>query len=312
MKNSTPKTTAPIQTSKRISNFERADAFEFAKARAQFFTDVLPMLYSKKCDKSVRKMIRNLKSEDDFEYVKSDALFEQVCADVLSAKFKTIQRAEAAGFTNACGYDVLDTTTGIYLEMKEIAVSQRGGANPVLSAMVSNMKNKFCTTIVLVIDPYLEGEKHYQLYAIPPHAVADDASDSIGIPHHKIDRSGKYELVEQSENIGGSYAAYKINALSELLGEEQLMRNVNVKKLVKVLRTLRGKGATATQVEELTHLDVLFANCTKNNTKKKVAKGARQITADITDKTYTIKKGAERIFFDGDRLEFVAAGECEE
>ncbi len=298
------------QTSKRLTNFERATPFDFAKARAQFFRDTLNDLYSKRCDRSVRTMMKHLRSTDTFEYVRTEALFEECVADVLEAEYKGIARAEMAGYTNACGYDVLDVGSKVYLEMKEVSITQRGGATPILSAMVGNMKNKFCTTIVLAIDPYLEGTRKYQLYAIPPHAVPDDASDSLTIPHHKIDRSGKYEVYEQNAPLGGgTYGDYRIDSLADLLHMPELLQCVNVKKLVKVIRTLRGTGASETQKDELQHLEALFAHCTKNNTKKQPAKGVRKLSGDVKDQEYTIKKTGDRIFFDGSKIDFQAPSE---
>lgn len=292
------------------SVFQKVAPYTVAQCRKQFFKDNIRGLYTRDVEYSVKHSVKSLQDQRLFESVSTDVLLEQVCADVLEKRFKDMKRAEDAGFVNAMGYDILDTTNQIYVELKDYSVSCRGGVkSPKLSAMVSNLSNKFCTVVALVIDPYLFGDRKYQLYAIPPEAIATDTSDSIDITHHKLDRSGNEVTYTQQANIGGAFEKYRIDSLSDLLLMEDRLKSINLKKLAKVIRDIEDSNQSSeTQDLELVHLKELFSNCLKSGNRFRKPKGKlnRKLSVDYRHDMYTItEKNNTRIMFDGQRINVI-------
>lgn len=94
--NSTQKT-----TTLKKSVFQKVTPFTTAQCRKKFFKDTINALYTRDIEYSVKHQIRSLNDFRLFESVSTDVLLEQVCADVLEAKYKHMKRAEEAGFVNA-------------------------------------------------------------------------------------------------------------------------------------------------------------------------------------------------------------------
>lgn len=291
---------------KQVNNFTRASAYDFAQAKRQFFIDHLPLIYTVRCKALVTRHIKQL--NDPYEYQvaasSSNVLFEMVVADILKSHFPDVMQAEEAGYSNACGYDVFGPKSGIYLEMKEASVRWCSGneKSALIAASASNMKNKFCSVLALVIDPYLR-DRPYQLYLVTPDIVPNDLSDELSFPHHVIDRtSTKYsELIEQRIDLGGAtYSKCRIDSLAELPKRDDDMKKVNVKKLANVLGTLQSPSASDSQKAELTHLRPLFDNVTQLNTRAKTAKGVTKLSKDPSDMIYSMSNN-HRLLFSGKR-----------
>lgn len=292
------------------SVFQKVSPFTTAQCRKNFFKKTISDLYTRDIEYSVKHQVRSLNDTRLFESVSTDVLLEQVCADVLEKKYKQMKRAEEAGFVNAMGYDILDTDSQVYIELKDYSVSMRGGAkSPKLSAMVSNLSNKFCTVVALVIDPYLFNEQGYQLYAIPPEAIPSDTSDAIDITHHKLIKTEKGTMYEQHNDIGGAFAKYKIDSLGDLLKMEDRLKSINIKKLAKVIRDIEGCAhSSETQELELVHMKALFVQCLKdgNRYRKPKSKLNKKLPVDYNHEIYNItEKNNTRIMFDGQRLHVV-------
>lgn len=292
------------------SVFQKVAPFTTAQCRKKFFKDTITDLYTRDIEYSVKHQVRSLSDTRLFESVSTDVLLEQVCADVLEKKFKQMKRAEEAGYVNAMGYDILDTDSQVYVELKDYSVSMRGGAKaPKLSAMISNLSNKFCTVVALVIDPYLFDSQGYQLYAIPPEAIPSDTSDAVDVTHHKLIKTEKGTMYEQHNDIGGAFSKYKIDSLGDLLLMEDRLKSVNIKKLAKVIRDIEGCAhSSETQEQELVHLKELFTSCVKsgNRFRKAKSKTNKKLPLDYMNDIYTItEKNNQRIMFDGQRLNVI-------
>lgn len=282
-----------------------------ASCRRDFFRDNAKHAYTAGMLRGTKRAIVDLQDEDMFDQVKTDVIFEKLVADVLQKRYRNILRAEDAGYTNAMGYDILDTDTGVYVELKDYAISRRGGDKaPKLSAMISNLTNKFCTVVALVIDKDLP-EGNYQLYAIPPQAIPSDSSDYLDIQHHRLDNSGRFMVGTTLERIGGgTIAPYAIDSLDDLLHMDDMMRSVNLKKLAKVIVDLENSAViNATQKLELEHLRDLFTKSVRAGSvgwAKSTYKDLLKPSLDWNDPMYRIEEGnASRIFFDGNKFEFV-------
>lgn len=285
------------------SVFEKVEPFIVAKARKKFIQDNMPYLYTRDCEVSAKAVIKMLSDEKNFEYVRTETLLEDMIANTLERDYKYISRAEKLGYTNAMGYDVLDTSQFVYIEAKDYQVTQRGGVeNAKLSAMVSGLYNKFCSVVALVIDPYRIEDEHYKLYFIPPEAIPSDITDCIDIPHHKLICHENVVVYEQLERPGGAFADYRIQSLNDLFAHSARLRSVNVKKLARVIRDLEAANNTsASQQKELEHLQALFKNCISTGNKK--IKSKKKYPYDYKDDIYTISEtNSERIFFDGSRI----------
>lgn len=284
------------------SVFEKVEPFIVAKARKKFIQDNLPYLYTRDCELAAKAVIKMLSDEKHFEYVRTETLLEDMIANTLEREYKYICRAEKLGYTNAMGYDVLDTTQYVYVEAKDYQVSQRGGDNAKLSAMISGLSNKFCSVVALVIDPYRIEDEHYKLYFIPPEAIPSDSTDCIDIPHHKLICHENVVVYEQLERPGGAFADYRIQSLNDLQHHSLRLKSINIKKLARVIRDLEtANNTSASQQRELEHLLALFKNCISTGNRK--IKSKKKFPYDHKDEMYTISEtNTDRIFFDGNRI----------
>lgn len=286
------------------SVFEKADPFEVAQARRKFITDNMQYLYTRECEASARSVVRLLSDRNKYEYVRSETLFEEMIANVLEKDFKQIVRAEKLGFTNAMGYDVLDLSNHVYLEAKDYQVGIRGGAvSPSISAMIGGLYNKFCSIVALITDPYNLDGNTYQLYFIPPDAIASDTSDCINLPHHKLICHDNVVVYEQLDNPGGAFSDYRIGSLDDLHKFKDRLKSVNLKKLARAIRDIeKSDYRSESQVRELVHMVALFKNCITLGNRKITVKGKR-LPLDYNHEMFDISEtDPTRLFFDGNKI----------
>lgn len=286
------------------SVFEKADPFEIAQARRKFITENMQYLYTRECEASARSVLKLLSDRNKFEYVRSETIFEEMIANVLEKDYKHISRAERLGYTNAMGYDVIDPQSFVYLEAKDYQVGIRGGiTNPTISAMIGGLYNKFCSVVALVIDPYNLDGNNYQLYFIPPDAIASDTSDCICLPHHKLICQELVTVYEQLETPGGAFADYRIGSLDDLSKYKDRLRSVNIKKLVRAIRELEASDIKSeSQKKEIVHMTALFKHCITMGNRKITVKG-RKMPLDHNHEVYTISDmDPTRLFFDGNKI----------
>lgn len=274
--------------------YVKADESEMAKCYMKFYIDIIKNkeVFSLSCFEAIKHSIKGLNNEytQRKEISAADALFEDIIADVLLHRYRMISTAENIGIANATGYDVCDISNNIFIEAKAYSVCCSGSY---LGASVGNIKNKFCSVVILVIDPFLFKEKGYQLYLIPPEGIPSDLSTSIRLNHHKIlevtKDDTKYQLIEQLGSLGQAKSIYQINSLSDLLTTEakQIIQSINVKKLAMVLRGFNESAMTSSQEVEYNHLMAQWTYVIRTSNKK--IKSKTKFPIDFKNEIYDIK-----------------------
>jgi len=247
--------------------YEKIDILEYANIYKQFFVDILKSgsLYTIARERSVQHIIKGLSNESTIRQSigGADAEFEQIIADIMQHKFRDMITASDLGLTNAVGYDICSQGSNIFVEAKMYTITERSNR---LSAMIGNMENKFCSTLILVIDPYISEETKYRLYAIPPDAIYSDTSDNFEIVHHQLTRvNPDLTTRKQCEPLGITKSIYAIE-ISDI-NNIDIFDNINIKRLSSCLRKVENLPYS-TSPQEFTILHSLWNNCIRTHNKK--------------------------------------------
>lgn len=301
---------APVQRSVRKdkitrdtgSFYEKSTPVDVALARAKFMSNNVKHMYTQSSSETVKNWVKILKKEDMFAGVQTDAILEEMVADCLKKSYRHSERAEMIGLTNAMGYDIIDSEKFMFIEVKDYSANCRGGAkSPRISAMVSNLANKFCSILVLVTDCSLNREEKYQLYLIPATAIYTDESDVIEIKHQRLHRGDIADVLELNKPLGGAFAQYKVASLGDLHNHQEVLQQVNMKKLAKVLVDLTNSPAITTSQEiELGILTKAFTHFVNSHNRAIKSKGPKY-PVDFNDPVYKITKDPKvpRLFWNG-------------
>lgn len=289
--------------------YKKAEETDIAECYLQFYKDLIKSksLYTLGCLNTVRHTIRGLKSKQSQrkEIAGADSLFEQIITDVLMKEYRLTSTAEEIGFSNAMGYDVCIPDMNAFIEAKAYTVTYRANS---LSAMVSNIRNKFCSVVVLVIDPFLEGGTKYKIYIIPADEICTDTTDYINIQHHKITEStdangGLYLIYEQLEKIGSNKNQFQVQNLSDLGNNIEVFRTINVKRMAQVLRSLDKLSKSESQLQSTDFIKKSWCTMIRsgNSSRKK-----DKLPLDFNDAKYDIIEDGskDRIFFKSGKFVF--------
>lgn len=269
--------------------YVKANDDTIANCYRQFFQDVLKSksLYSIKRQDAVKHIIKGLSESKTYRQSigGADAEYEEVLADIIRDKHPDSCTAEDLNLTNAIGYDICSQNDNIFIEAKLYTVSARSGR---ISANISNIENKFCTIIALVIDPYILDRKKYRLYAIPPDAIPSDTSEYLDIPHHSLTNIDNIQLCNQYEPLGLNKSQYEISI--DDIQNCKYLNSVNMKRLALCLRKLENMQHGTSDLE-FQVLYELFVRCIRIHNKK----SKKKFTTDFKDQIYDY--GTSRLFF---------------
>ena len=289
--------------------YKKAEEADIAECYMQFYKDLVrnKNLYTLGCLDSVKHSIKGLKSKQSQrkEISGADSLFEQILTDTLMKNYRMASTAEEIGFSNAMGYDICIPDLNAFIEAKAYTVTYIANR---LSAMISNIRNKFCSVVALVIDPCIDGDKKYKIYIIPPEEIYSDTTDYIDIVHHRIvessDNSGQlYMICEQLDKIGSNKNQFIINDISELHSHIESFKSINVKRMAAVLRSLDKLSRSETQIQSSDFIKKSWNSMirTGNATRKK-----DKLPLDYNNEKYNIidDGSTNRIFFKSGKFIF--------
>ena len=285
--------------------YVKADAESVAQCYKQFFVDVLKSkcLYSISRERAVRHLIKGLSNKNTARQSinAADSEFEQVLADIMQHTNRDTKTADDLKLTNAMGYDVCSISNNLFIEAKLYSVSASGNK---LSASVTNIENKFCSIVILVIDPYLTTEKKYRLYALPPDAVTSDTSDYITIVHHKLTEINNGIFVsKQCDKIGGNKEQFQVSIDNISKCD---FSSINMKRLSMCLRKLETMQHNSAR-DEFLLLNNLWCYCIRSHNKKSKSK----YPLDYNDSIYDINN-ISRLIFKGAKINCLQTQEVQD
>lgn len=295
MKNSTHKTNTFIYNATLTND----DLHNHSCAKADFFESIDTV--SKRDGKIIDEIASNMRDKEQFAYVNTSRLFEEIIAKGMKSTYSDIQVAEDANMANAMGFDVFSLDNHMYLEMKDYSLTRRGGTgNSKLSANI-DIKNKFGPLVVLITNAYIG--RGYDLYVIPQYAIFSDKSDCIDLSYCTLaplnSQATKFIAIE-NETTGGAFAQYKVESIDDLCAMKDVLTSINIKRLVSVIRAIENSveasGSQKTNVENLKNtfaFRIKQANREKSRANNKLPLDWNSAYYDIID------EDNNRIMYDG-------------
>lgn len=288
--------------------YVKAEPELVANCYKQFLLDVIKdkVLFSSDLVTAVKYTLKGLSQKATQRIAVSgcNLLFEQIIADVLLRNYRTTSTADDLGFTNAVGYDVCDPRTSIYVEAKSYSVNQRssGGNSSQLSANISNLRNKFCSVVALILDPYLLSTKQYRIYVLPANTLPSDETDYLNIQHHNLKLYDEYTIINTLPNLGSDRSKFIIPSLRDLISPTSIetLKMINMKRLAEVLKNMHlNENRSISQENEFIHLVGLWDGIIKTVNKK----GKTRYPATYLDELYQIAdENNTRLFFNGSKI----------